>query len=309
MGMLDLSNDDKKTRFYTGMANWATFLVIFNLCKPAVELFKVHSLSLEDQLILTLMRLRLNLHEQDLAYRFSISQSTVSTYITKWIDVMYVRLARNFMLWPGREELLLSMPMCFRSHFKTCVSIIDCFEIPLQRFLDLHDRASTFSSYKGRATVKFLISITPQGTISYISQAYGGRSTDVHITGDDKYVAIAEDVNFFSNLIPGDQVLADRGFLVGELIALTGAELVTPAFKGRRQQLTQLEVENSRRVSNVRIHVERVIGNLKRLFSILEGVVSINQLRKDEDGFAFIDKIAFVCCCLHNAQSSVIPFE
>ena len=110
-------------------------------------------------------------------------------------------------------------------------------------------------------------------------------------------------------------MLADRGFLVAEQqVALTGAELITPAFRGKRQQLRQFEVENSvihagSLTSELRIHVERVKGNLKIMFYILGGVVPFIELRKDGDGYDLIDKIAFVCCCLHNAQSSVVPFN
>ena len=254
------------------------------------------------------MRLRLNLNFEDLGYRFGIHQSTVTRYFSKWIDVMYVRLSTNFMVWPARDELRLTMPMFFRKHFRRCVVIIDCFEVTCQRFTDLLDRCSTYSNYKSRPTAKFLIGITPQGTISYISQAYGGRSSDVFITEDSKHIAVvASDKNIISNLLPGDQVLADRGFLIAEAVALMMAELVTPAFRGTRSQLTQFEVETSRRISNVRIHVERVIGQLKRTFTILEGTLTIDELRSDDDGLAFIDKIAFVCCCLLNANEGVVP--
>jgi hypothetical protein len=53
-------------------------------------------------------------------------------------------------------------------------------------------------------------------------------------------------------------VLANRGFLIAESVAMMGAELITPAFKGLRPRLSQLEVEQLRKISNVRIHVERV---------------------------------------------------
>lgn len=308
-----IRENDARTRFYTGLSSWNRFMSVFRLCEPAVvEISKratnLCKLSLVEQLLLTLMRLRLYLKVEDLATRFEISQSTATRYISKWIDVMYVRLATNLMVWPNRDELLLTMPMIFRQHFRRCVVIIDCFEVGCQRFTDLLDRCSTYSNYKSRATVKFLIGITPQGTISYISQGYGGRSSDVYITEDSKHIAVvASDENLIKNLLPGDVVLADRGFLISEPVALMMAELVTPAFKGSRSQLSQIEIEKSRRVSNVRIHVERVIGQLRRTFTILEGTLSINELRSDEDGLAFIDKIAFVCCCLLNANEGVVP--
>ena len=42
-------------------------------------------MSLQDQLLLTLVRLRLALREEDLAYRFGVSVSTVSRLVTTWI--------------------------------------------------------------------------------------------------------------------------------------------------------------------------------------------------------------------------------
>ena len=166
-----------------------------------------NSLPLEERLLLTLMRLRLNLTEQDLSFWFCISQSYVSEIFNKWIDVMYVRLARNFMVWPEREELRTSMPAFFRKRFPECLAIIDCFELPLERFLHVLARASTFSFYKGRNTIKFLIAVSPTGDITYISQAYGRRSSDIHISLDSKNQVVFDDKNFISKLVTGDVVL------------------------------------------------------------------------------------------------------
>jgi len=189
------------------------------------------------------------------------------------------------------------------------VSIIDAFEIPLERFNNLLARSSTFSFYKGRNTIKYLISITPSGSISYISQGYGGRSTDVHITLDKKNCAVVNDENFLDKLQKDDVVLADRGFLVEEEVRKRGATLRTPAFLGRRPRLTRREVNYSRKVSNVRIHVERVIGKLRQTYRILRDRVPINLIGRDDDKISFFDKIVFVCCCLCNANPSVVPIR
>ena len=84
------------------------------------------------QLIVTLMKLRLNLGDQDIAFRFSVNQSTASRCIGKWIDVMYVRL-NPLIKWPARDELLKTMPMDFKKSFQNYVTIIDCFEVFMER--------------------------------------------------------------------------------------------------------------------------------------------------------------------------------
>ena len=77
-------------------------------------------------------------------------------------------------------------------------------------------KAATWSTYKHHNTVKYLISITPQGTVSFISKGYGGRVSDKYIT---------ENCGYLYKLQPGDVVLADRGFNVQESVAYRGATL------------------------------------------------------------------------------------
>ena len=61
--------------------------------------------------------------------------------------------------------------MSFRNYFETKVAtIIDCFEVFTEKPTALRARAQTFSTYKHHNTVKFLIGISPQGVISYISK-------------------------------------------------------------------------------------------------------------------------------------------
>ena len=78
--------------------------------------------------------------------------------------------------------------------------------------------------------------------------------------------------------LPGDLVLADRGFDVHRQCGLRGAYLQTPAFKGKgRNQLTCKETQESRKISNVRIHVERVIDQLRNKYKILKGPLSVHN--------------------------------
>ena len=58
-------------------------------------------------------------------------------------------------------------------------------------------------------------------------------------------------------LLSGDIVLADRGFTCDEYARMVMAEVKTPFPKGKKQ-LEKVDVDWSRELSTVRIHVERV---------------------------------------------------
>ena len=105
---------------------------------------------------------------------------------------------------------------------------------------------------------------------------------------------------FLNHLEPGDVILADRGFDISDDIALYGAKLVIPAFTRGKKQLSLEEVEQSKRIVKVRIHVERVIGLLKNKYTILQSILPVNLLKyRDDIDYAFVDKILAVCSCTY----------
>lgn len=53
------------------------------------------------------------------------------------------------------------------------------------------------------------------------------------------------------------------------------ARLHIPAFTRGKDQLSALEVEETRSIANVRIHIERVIGAFCQKFKILSGTLPI----------------------------------
>ncbi len=120
----------------------------------------------------------------------------------------------------------------------------------------------------------------------FISLGYGGRCSDKFIVEDSGYI---------ENLKEGELVLStDRGFIINDLKTFVMQSL-TPAFKGKRSHLSQLEFEESK----VRIHVERVIGTLKQCFSVVSGPLHHEMLFTDEEEISFEDKIVKVVCALN----------
>lgn len=178
------------------------------------------------------MKLKLNPGDQDLAFRFGVNQSTVSRYFKKWIDVMYVRLC-PLVKWPDRGKLLQTMPMEFRKRYHgKCVIIIDCFEVFMERPTNLTAHAQIWSNYKHHNTAKFLIGISPQGAITFISKGWGGR---FRVSG----VFLTEHCGLLEKLSPGDLILADRGFNIYDSAGPFCAEVKLPPFTRGKSSLAK----------------------------------------------------------------------
>lgn len=128
-----------------------------------------------------------------------------------------------------------------------------------------------------------LVGIAPNGLISYISECWGGKVSD-------KQLVLLTD--FTKKLEYGDAVMADRGFNVTEELAVLGVTLVVPSYTKRKNQLSQIEVTESREISCRRIRVEQVIGRMKR-FHILKNTVL--YFMKD-----YLDDIVLLVAALTN---------
>ena len=79
-----------------------------------------------------------------------------------------------------------------------------------------------------------LIGIVPQGTIAFVSEAWGGRASDKYIT---------KNCGILKKLLPADVILADRGFDIADSVGTLQARLHIPAFTKGKSQLSALEVE------------------------------------------------------------------
>ncbi|XP_067126808.1 uncharacterized protein [Centruroides vittatus] len=293
--------DDNKIRFFTGLSNFKLLSLVLNLCCKQIDHPNSRKLTPFQEMIVCLMRIRLNLSLEDLAYRFNISKATICRIFDKWLHILYIRLSR-LIVWPERDVLQKTMPKEFKKTIGSKIAvIIDCFELFVERPSSLDARYLTWSQYKHHNTIKFLIGVTPQGSVSFISEPWGGRVSDKHLT---------EHSGLLKYLLPGDLVLADRGFNITDSVGITGAQLAVPAFTRGKQQLSALEVAESRKLSHLRIHVERVIGRIKNNFKILESTLPIEHVTlKGHDNVTSIEKIVHVSCSLINLCNSVVPFE
>ena len=114
-------------------------------------------------------------------------------------------------------------------------------------------------------------------------------------------------IEFDFSICVGDVKVADRGFTCNDYANMVMAEVKIPPFMRGKRQSEKVEVDWSRELSLVRIHVERVIGSLKQKYTILQNVVPISLLKSSKDTEPIIDKLVHVCCALINLSPSVIP--
>lgn len=289
--------DDNQIRFYTGLPSYAIFETLSKLFSGVIPTASTGcGLSCSDQLLLVLMKLRLAVPYQDLGYRFRIHVTKVSKVFHLWIDAMARELSQ-LITWPDRDCIRKNLPDCFKPKYTRTTCIIDCSEVFIERPSSLSARSETYSNYKSHNTVKFLIAVSPTGAIIFVSKCWGGRVSDKHLTAHS---------SFLNHLVPGDLVLADRGFDIAEDLSLFGASLAIPPYTKGKDQLSQSEVERARELSRVRIHIERAIGRIKN-YKILQSTLPISLIKRPhEKDYATIDKILIVCCGLCNLYPKLI---
>ena len=126
------------------------------------------NLSQINELFLTLVLLRLNLKEHDLARRFEISLSSVSRVFLTWVNYIYLWLGL-LPIWPDRATIEETMPATFKERYPKTTAILDATEIKVNVPSSLLLQSQTYSNYKSTNTFKGLVAISPAGHIIFVS--------------------------------------------------------------------------------------------------------------------------------------------
>lgn len=74
-----LASDDRRIKFYTGLRTYAILLALFNFLERGISHGPRNSLSKFQEFMLTLVRLRLGVPIQDLAFRFGVRWNLETT--------------------------------------------------------------------------------------------------------------------------------------------------------------------------------------------------------------------------------------
>lgn len=253
---------------------------------------KYSTVTLRERILIVLIKLKTNLSFSCMGPLFNLHYQTVSMKFYQ--TVPWIRaVCEALVYWPSQTEIKKNMPHYFRPMYEDVVAVLDCTEIAIKKPACLHCRINAYSHYKGRETAKYLIAVTPGGTISFISRGYGGKCSD-------KQIVVQE--NFLNKINLGESVMTDKGFLIDDECQRRGVKLVRPPFlRAPLTQLSQIDATENVSIAAARVHVERAIQRIKQ-FGILNDKIDINLL-------PVLDDIVFITCGIANVSKPILSNE
>ena len=239
----DVLKSNESVKFYTGIPSLSCFMLLVNTLLPYAGKMKYwdknkrqksyyqndpekekpgrkRDVGLKEEFILVLLRLKLGLTERHLADMFAVSVSTVSRIYMTWVRFLALTFKGSLLRWPSKEEIKTHLPNSFSKYPGTRV-IIDCTEFFIEKPSSPSAQKATWSDYKHHNTVKLLVGITPSGAFSFISKLWSGSTSDRRVTQESGLIDLLEE---------GDQVMADRGFTIRDLLTKKGVKLNMPPF-------------------------------------------------------------------------------
>ncbi|XP_068749492.1 uncharacterized protein [Montipora capricornis] len=252
-----IKGNPKLFKFYTGFPNYEIVSMVLSFLgrEAASQLVYSNSeqkdaqkkekagpkrtLSVEEEFFLVLCPFKVGLLEEDLAARFKIDQSLVSTIIVTWTKFMYYRF-KELEVFPERQIIELHKPECFKNKYKGTTVIIDATEN--EKPSNPEAQQLTFSTNKNSNTRKARVGITPSGSVCFISDLYGGSISDKEITSKS---------GFINKLQRGDEVMADREFNIQEMLASKGVKVNIPPFMNQSGQFSEQEMLATRRIASL----------------------------------------------------------
>ena len=280
--------------FYTGLQTYEVFIfVLATLGNAVYELnylyYRSEQLSVENQLFLTLIKIRQHKTNFELSRLFNISETAVVNIWVTWVNFM-AKQWREVNMFPDRNIVRFFSPLGFKAKFPSTRIIIDGTECPVMKPKSPIAQQATFSTYKNRNTIKLLVGATPGGLVNYVSPAYGGSTSDRQI---------CERSNLLTLCDKGDSIMADKGFNVQDLFAPYDVTINIPTFFRKKNRMTGKTVLKDRAISSKRVHIERIIG-LAKTYKILKEPLNVTETK-------LASEITFVCFMLCNFKPCIIP--
>lgn len=146
-----IREDNSKMLLYTSFPYKVFEILVRIVSRQELNYYagwRVTSLPIHDQLLMTLMKLRLNLRDLDLAERFEVSHATVSNIINTFVCALHEIFCDGIMTvgLPSQLKCKESMPKSFEK-FSSARVAIDATEVTQDIPSDMNQQSLTYSSY------------------------------------------------------------------------------------------------------------------------------------------------------------------
>lgn len=128
---------------------------------------------IEDQIFITLIKVRQNYTNPHLAQLFHCSVATISNIVITFIHVLHRILFDDLMTRILSREKNKISARSF-SQFGSCRIVIDCTDIMIEVAAPrlMSQQNATYSSYRGMNSFKVIVEVAPNAVITYVSQLY-----------------------------------------------------------------------------------------------------------------------------------------
>jgi len=131
-------NDPEGMQFYTGLDSVDVFTGVLASLEPAAHklkyLYAAPTLDVRNQLLLTLIKLRLYITNFQLGRMFEVTQLEVYNIFVTWVKFMSKQW-RKINIWPERDTVRHFAPTDFKTRFPTTRAIFDGTECPVIQYI------------------------------------------------------------------------------------------------------------------------------------------------------------------------------
>ena len=134
------------SKFFEFLGPVVDHLIYWGSKEGVRQRHRVRKLNPKNQLFLTLVKLKLNLKLIDLAFRFGLSASQTSRYLTTWICFLYRQL-KEIDWMPAVNQVLETLPSVSKKSFQRLMQ-----SLMVVRSLLRHHQTCTCSHLHGAST-------------------------------------------------------------------------------------------------------------------------------------------------------------
>ncbi|XP_068227130.1 uncharacterized protein [Palaemon carinicauda] len=294
-----LVDADDKVRYLTGLESYRMLKVLNDTveCYQS-EMFKMTGFQ---QLLMTLMKMRLGLTIPFLAILFDVEAAAVEKLFICTVELLFSKVVPRMITWPNTSEMKKVIPEEFID-CENCLYVVDCFEISVIGTTDDaafqnddSDSLNRCGSDRALCIRRYFTAMAPQGSIIFISK---GRDKDV------KYRTLIIESGFLVNIAVGDALITERELNIEDEIDVRGAS-VKMSSNVKSKGASEIE-DGSRGL----VRIKWVVHSLKQKFQILDGEIPLKWMDSIDSGcYTTLDKIVHISCALLNMTNKIWTFD